>query len=151
MFAADLVSEFSFSPNDLLDFHPPTQSPTSWVAYPHNMSSNPIPFDQSHPIKLPVCGRADFGLWHIAPMLENGWFLLGELDKFVPVSQQRIISIATTNIEIQVELAGVPGEQVSISFWNPSSSASGGKVMKHACIISGGGLVTLAAPEGTCS
>ncbi|XP_062503496.1 uncharacterized protein LOC134180364 [Corticium candelabrum] len=151
VFAADLVSEFSFSPNDLLDFHPPTQSPTSWVAYPHNMSSNPIPFDQSHPIKLPVCGRADFGLWHIAPMLENGWFLLGELDKFVPVSQQRIISIATTNIEIQVELAGVPGEQVSISFWNPSSSASGGKVMKHACIISGGGLVTLAAPEGTCS
>lgn len=154
--SADLTSEYSFLPDDLLDFHLSiVVSYVTWFAYPHNMSSNPATFDQSHPINLSVCGRSDFGLWHIAPRLVNGWVLLGEMDKLVPVSEQRIRAVATTGTEVIVELVGVPGEQVSISFWNPSetprSNASEGKLMKYTCAIQGRGLVTLVVPEGTCT
>ena len=151
--SVDLTSTYQFSPEDLLDLHQLEYS-VSWVAYAHSMSSDPVPFDESHPIELPKCGRSDFGLWHIAPVFENGWVLLGEMDKFVPVSEQRMRTVASTMADITVELVGVPGEEVSISFWNPSNVSTPGifigKLTKFTCPIEADGSVTLVVPEGTC-
>ena len=39
-----------------------------------------------------MCGEADFQYWIIAPVLNNGLVLFGELTKIVPVSETRFKS-----------------------------------------------------------
>lgn len=145
--SVDLTSTYQFLPKDMLDSHQSEYS-VSWVAYTHTLLSDPVPFDESRPIELPKCGRSDFGLWHIAPVFENGWVLLGEMDKFVPVSEQRIRAIEATATDVMIQLVGVPGEEVSMSFWNPSNRSTPG--MKFTCTIKADGSITLVIPQGNC-
>jgi hypothetical protein len=156
VFSADLSYEYDFVPGDLLDLSS-TFSDQQWVAYPHNMTSSPMPFDESHPIKLPKCDRADFGLWHIAPVFSNGWVLLGEMAKFVPISEQRILSVSADDTSITVALRGSPSEEVTVFFWKPSSttgqlqnSVLSGQVVKYQCVIASRGVSKLSVPDGSC-
>ena len=50
-------------------------------------------FSAAAPIRLAKCGRSDFQVVHTAPVLANGWVVLGEVSKWVPVSPDRITSI----------------------------------------------------------
>ena len=61
----------------------------------------------------PDYGTADF--WRTAPVLPNGWALLGELGKFVGVSRQRIAGLATQGASLHVALVGAPGEVVRLT------------------------------------
>ena len=141
-------------PGDLLDTDDLFVSfdSLSWVVYPHNMSSMPVPFDDSHPLAVPSCGRSDFGLFHIAPVFSNGWVLLGEMNKLVPVSEQRIRSVSETETSLSVSMKGVPGEEVIMQLWNPSESrlSPSGKVDKYSCIFPSNGMLTLSVPDGNC-
>lgn len=78
------------------------------------------PFSASSPLAVPVCGRADFQLSHIAPQFSSGWTLLGELDKWVPVSPARFRSVQHEPTGITLQLAGAVGEVVHVSFADPS-------------------------------
>ena len=77
-------------------------------------------FSASSPIAVPVCGRADFHLSHVAPQFASGWSLLGELDKWVPVSGARFRSVQQDPSGITVQLAGKVGEVVHVTFADPS-------------------------------
>jgi len=46
-----------------------------------------VKFNTKSQIKLKKCGKKNFRLWHISPILENGVILLGELNKVVPMSK----------------------------------------------------------------
>ena len=48
-------------------------------------------------IALKACGKWDFQLHAVAPVLDNGWALLGEPSKWVPVSKARFDSLATAD------------------------------------------------------
>eukprot|EP01046_Picozoa_sp_COSAG06_P051493 COSAG06_NODE_8409_length_2183_cov_1.951559_1_plen_323_part_00 len=78
----------------------------------------------------PDYGTADF--WRTAPVLPNGWVLLGELDKFIGVSRQRITKLTTVTtapargsgvagggtaavVAIQISLVGAAGEVVHLT------------------------------------
>ena len=149
VFSAE-ISKFDFYPRDLLDVA--ANENRSWVSYDHHdISSPPKSFDESHPIELPECGKSDFGLYHVAPVLSNGWVLMGEMAKFVPISSDRIGSVGETSSSVRVELLGSAGENVTISFWTPvSESAAGGTLFSATCSVSTNGVVTMVVPDGTC-
>ena len=56
-----------------------------------------------------------FQMHTVAPVAANGWVLLGEADKFVPISNQRIASVtATANGGFSLSLKGAVGEKVTM-------------------------------------
>jgi len=104
-------------------------------------------FDASHPLSLAACGKIDFQIHHIVPAFSNGWALLGELNKFVSVSEDRFV-----NIDVQgsngftVGIRGAPGETVSIS----ATPVSAWKISTFNCKIPASGTANLQIPSGTC-
>ena len=79
-------------------------------------------------------------------MLENGWALLGELTKILPVSETRFTSFVQSSDVYVVSLAGVPGETVSITAFDTNS----GKTDSYSCTIGPGGNSRLYFPNGSC-
>ena len=90
-----------------------------------------LPFSSSQPLTIKKCGLDDFSLWAIIPQEDNGWALLGELNKWVGVSGARFTQISSTtfasgsgnssnNSGIEVTIKGVEGEIVEIGFVSPT-------------------------------
>jgi sucrose-6-phosphate hydrolase SacC (GH32 family) len=94
-------------------------------------------------------------LFIVAPVLTNGWAVLGETTKIVAVSAQRIVSIVAgtksagshvdTAAAVKLVLIGTAGEQVEIAFMDPT-----GGVVTERCVIGMSGRVTMlaGAPPG---
>ena len=56
-----------------------------------------------------------FQLQTVAPVASNGWVLIGEVDKFLPISRSRIASVVVEPTGgFSVGLLGAVGEQVTI-------------------------------------
>lgn len=78
-------------------------------------------------VTFPKNTEEDWGrytLWHLAEVAcdGDGWALLGELEKIVPVSPQRVAAIDTTcgaEFGMEVSLVGAPGEAVELTFLSP--------------------------------
>ena len=93
------------------------------------------PFDTADGVSIAPCDRADFKLLHTVPILENGWGLVGEPSKWVPISPVRVRSVhvrvpnrssvgfehlAAGNADtLALELAGAPGEDIKFGFVKP--------------------------------
>lgn len=70
-------------------------------------------------ITLETCDRTDFRLLHMSPVLQNGWILVGETAKWVPVSAARVRSVSISDdagTPVSVTLSGVHGERISFGF-----------------------------------
>jgi hypothetical protein len=65
---------------------------------------------------LGCCDRSQgFQLQTVAPVASNGWVLIGEVDKFLPISRSRIASVVVEPTGgFSVGLLGAVGEQVTI-------------------------------------
>lgn len=103
-------------------------------------------FGSSNGIPLSACKETDFQVWHTAPVFSNGWALLGELNKWVPVAEARISSIYSSDNEITVELVGEANEVVPVTFYNPSTT----KTVTVTCSLNDNGHSTVYMPAGTC-
>ena len=86
-------------------------------------------------IAIPACGAGDFRLYHVAPRLANGWAYLGELAKFVPVSEARTRSLSFDVNSVSVSLSGAASEEVVVTFLAPN-----GTVVSAECVLSAAGL-----------
>jgi hypothetical protein len=68
----------------------------------------------------------DFQVWAAAPALSTGWVLLGEQDKWVPVSNARFSNLQTEDIMgakmASVTVRGGAGEKISVSWLPPQST-----------------------------
>ena len=83
---------------------------------------------------------ADFQHWYIAPVLPgSGGALLGELDKVVPISEQRVLTVILFAGTYVVKMRGAPGEVVSMS----TIDTSNGKVTSIDCTLDSTGAGTL--------
>lgn len=106
-----------------------------WVIYewnsirpdnPNSMDSIQ-PFSASQPLNIPpsatnpTTGVIDFHYYRAAPVLSNGWIVLGEWNKFVPLSTQRFLQIKTMLSSVQVLAQGAFQETVSMAFVSPQS------------------------------
>ena len=112
----------------------------SWVVVENAAEMHPthatLLADAGAALELPVCDRVDFKLYHLSPVLRNGWALVGELAKWVPISAPRIRSIAvidtpaatgssagaTAPPPIVLQLSGVRGEEISFGFVDTGTS-----------------------------
>jgi hypothetical protein len=81
---------------------------------------------RTHELKLGA-DRIEFGkmpqndgfYYVLCPMLPNGMAVIGETDKFVTLSRKRFPRVAFENGALTIDIAGVPGEQVSLSVYVP--------------------------------
>ena len=89
---------------------------------------------------------ADFQLAHTAPVLSNGWVVLGELGKWVPASPDRITAIDAQPAALALGLKGAAGEAVALSFLDASS-----QLVTARCVLPASGVATLTMPAGTCA
>jgi len=92
-------------------------------------------FAADSPIVLKPCLYSDFAIWHVAPRsAATGWALLGEMGKFVPVSEARVLAVADEGDGIAVTIAGVPNEAVVLTFLDKANS-----VHTASCTFAGSG------------
>ena len=86
------------------------------------------PFTNDVGLQLDSCDRSDFKLLHTVPLLENGWGLVGEGSKWIPVSAARVRSVTTSSARtgppVTIQLSGAPGETISFGFVAPSKFAA---------------------------
>jgi hypothetical protein len=75
-------------------------------------------FTPDAPIVLKPCLYSDFAVWHMAPRLACGWALLGEMSKWVPISEKRVLAVTNSASGLSVAVAGVPGEVAILTFLN---------------------------------
>ena len=114
-------------------------------------------FTSSAPLKLEQCDRSDFKLYHTVPLLSNGWGLVGEASKWIPVSTARVRSVMTSSeasAPVSLGLTGVPGETIRFGFVHAESSrqqairqtgAGAGAVPVHyvTCLFGESGALTM--------
>eukprot|EP01060_Flectonema_neradi_P022739 TRINITY_DN3096_c3_g1_i1.p1 TRINITY_DN3096_c3_g1~~TRINITY_DN3096_c3_g1_i1.p1 ORF type:complete len:744 (+),score=133.13 TRINITY_DN3096_c3_g1_i1:75-2306(+) len=122
-------------------------SGTEFVAWEGNSTQVAQKFDDSNPIALPQTDKWDFNLWTAAPILYNGWVVMGEAtSKWVSMSKQRFNSVAVEKSSVTVELAGQSGEEVEVLFLEPSKSMNSISVK---CTFSSDKLM-ITMPGSTC-
>eukprot|EP01043_Picozoa_sp_COSAG02_P020852 COSAG02_NODE_1040_length_15035_cov_198.613819_2_plen_825_part_00 len=90
--------------------------------------STAYPFNDQ--FSVPVCDRTDFKLYHTVPLLPNGWGLVGEMAKWVPITSTRIRSVTFSSgggdPPVTLQLKGVAGEAISFGFIEEKSARGPG-------------------------
>jgi hypothetical protein len=86
----------------------------------------------------------------VVPQLPGGWWLFGEAGKLVPVSHQRIASLATLADGFSATVLGAAGEPAGIDMLVAAPTA-GGKLAAVHCPSAAGATATLSCTAGACS
>lgn len=81
-----------------------------------------------------------------SPIMKDGWAILGEQDKFITMSKQRIDSVSVSAAGIKVMLNGVPHEKVNFSVRNPQ-----GKVDTLICNLESSGKAVVSCHNDHCA
>ena len=120
---AELAADYALSSYEL----PPSSNTfpatrLQAMAFQYNVITGKVSsiqeFTEIESITVEACGKADFKYIVVAPRFYNGMYLFGELDKFVPVSEQRFVSYDQTLDEVYFRLAGVPEEVVEVTVYD---------------------------------
>lgn len=89
----------------------------------------------------------DFEVHTIAPVLGNGWTLLGEPDKWVSVSSMRFQSLSYDGNTAAVTVLGAPEEVVTVNWLAPGASTP----ISVVCVITESLSSRVEVPSATCS
>lgn len=132
---------YSMSVNEL------TGNNETYRAWEANNTKVPQVFDATHPIKLPDTNKWTFNVWTIAPVLSNGWVLMGEADsKWVAVSNDRFSNLIVLENSLLVDIEGEPGEIIEVFLLAPGSM----EVLSVSCTIPSGSKTRLSMPAKVC-
>jgi len=77
-------------------------------------------FSDKSPIHIPVhqaalkAGTWPFNYYVIVPQLSNGFYILGEIQKFVTMSAQRFVAVQISSASVNIQIRGTSGEDVAI-------------------------------------
>jgi len=142
------VSLVSYKFDDSTTFQPITTDELVpfGVGYPLMLRKSDDGLCETGQGKYPIQTRCFPFQWHaIAPVASNGWALTGEVGKFVPVSQQRIVALSVlTNGGFELQLHGAPDELVTIG---AADVRRGGKVHYAHATIGSDGTANLRIPS----
>ncbi|KAK3600158.1 hypothetical protein CHS0354_012281 [Potamilus streckersoni] len=116
-----------------------------YVAFPYDNANRWKQFTDTDGLVISNnCTKTNFCLYHLTPQLPNSAYVLGELDKWVPISPQRVSEIEVTTDDVHVKMMGVPGE--AFDFWyiykNETYTAK--------CLINPEGSAVFIMRYGTC-
>jgi hypothetical protein len=103
-------------------------------------------FSTSSPWVLRSCALADFQVVHTAPVFPNGWALLGDLTKWVPVAEARFSDVQATDSALMATISGSEGETVGVTFFNSKAAVA----QTVNCTLPASGQSVVAVPSGTC-
>jgi hypothetical protein len=118
-----------------------------------------VAIDGAAGVPLAANDRADFELLHASPVLPNGWALLGEAAKWVPVTSQRVASVTQAGATLEVVVRGTVGEAVSLSFAFSAHVAAGQRLeagtrlaaATATCTLPQSGKVRISMPSKACA
>ena len=131
---------------------------TTWATNTAECGSLATPAVQPGQMSVAVksCGKADFQVLHGALEVECSgvtWALLGETNKWVPVSPQRFEGV-TCGASFAATVIGSPGEQLAVSFAKNSDGGAGAddtQVITVQCTIGATGKAVAQPDTNTCS
>eukprot|EP00936_MAST-01D_sp_MAST-1D-sp1_P001500 g1500.t1 len=120
-----------------------------------------LPFDDANPIVLSANPKSAVGhrpgslyaaqLHVIAPVLQNGWAVVGEAAKFLPISSQRLVDVDDSSATgIEVTVVGSPGESVAFTFVHVAD-VSADPVTVECKIQASGRAIIAYGPAARCS
>ena len=89
-------------------------------------------------VTVSKCSEMDFKYMVVAPVLPNGLALLGELTKFITVSETRFVDMDVSKDITTISLFGIPSE-VKLTVYNVTSPS----YCTIDCVISDSGYATL--------
>eukprot|EP00051_Salpingoeca_urceolata_P021745 m.344479 g.344479 ORF g.344479 m.344479 type:complete len:749 (-) comp19854_c2_seq17:290-2536(-) len=106
--------------------------PGSFKAFESNVTKTReiVDFNANTPLQLKKCGTTDFQQYTVAPVLPNGWTLLGEFDKWVSVSADRFSSLEAGSAGVSVVATGLENEKVTTNFFTPT-----GEIVSATCTV----------------
>jgi hypothetical protein len=131
LLAINLAAPFTVYPSDL------GLSGTSLVTLYPGFSEGEA-FSSSNPINLDAMTpntTVPFKYMMICPLLSNNWFIVGEYEKIVPVSNARISDLVVHPDGVDLVLAGAPSEVVNMRFVNANF-----QIFTGTCTISSSGI-----------
>lgn len=99
-----------------------------------------------------ACGIYDFSLWTLVPIIQlessipkfPTWSLLGEMDKWIPVSTSRFSGLSVTQTGAKVTAVGSVDEKISVAFADPL-----GSIIKVECIFDENQVLVIST-DGSC-
>ena len=150
LFVADNEDTISLSPSQLNLNSALSTQVLFWQNYPELVIVQTIA--EGSEVSVPACsGDLQFCLYYTSPIATVGAtdiVLLGETGKWAPVAGGRIASYTPSDSTVLVEVLGIQGEVVAISFW---SSTNG--IFTVSCSFSSSGLssMTIDAMASTCA
>jgi len=120
IFAGDLESPFTINAKDI-GISGRSSRVVDFFALA-NATAKLVAFDDTHPLRISLPSSkppvVQFGYYIIAPVLDSGWVLLGETEKFITTSKQRFSSLNSFLSNFSVTLTGTKNEKVSIGVAN---------------------------------
>eukprot|EP01130_Rhizamoeba_saxonica_P004949 TRINITY_DN1998_c0_g1_i1.p1 TRINITY_DN1998_c0_g1~~TRINITY_DN1998_c0_g1_i1.p1 ORF type:complete len:615 (+),score=103.10 TRINITY_DN1998_c0_g1_i1:302-2146(+) len=118
-----LKQNYTFEVKDLMDEGMIGVTRPSMVVFEYNRNDHvqitPVEFSNDKPFHIGKAEGYDYRYYIVSPVLPNNWVVLGEVDKWVTVSKQRIVSIAIMGTAIDIMLSGEANEDVRIMFMDP--------------------------------
>lgn len=143
LLSGDLTSSYSLKSKEL----PPSRStfpasslPFPTIAFQYTLDGNVTNVTDfsggpDATLDIPQCNKTDFQYWVIPPYFPFGYTLMGELNKIVPVSEQRFSDIIISENIVKIQVSGVPSEKVNVTVYERASS----KTQVVYCTISDSG------------
>ena len=127
-------------------FAPPAATSLRAVQVPSGDARDSLQGGQDS-LRLKATNESEWGhytFWRVTPVTcgGHGWALLGELDKFISVSRQRVsaVSVHCGGVTgMALALLGSPGERVQMTFYSPTLK----KVQVEGATISDDGVGTV--------
>jgi hypothetical protein len=106
---------------------------------PANVTIRATPFSDAAPLDIPRCGYSDFRLYHMAPIFnQSGFVFLGEVGKWVPISEARVVSVEDASSSLVVKILGEVAELVELVFAKSATT----KPISVVCTIGTAGTAT---------
>jgi hypothetical protein len=134
VFAAQLTSTVTVTPDMLhhaihgYDGHH-NDSHSNFIVFEANSTMKIVNFSATEPLVISPKSTDgtpdspwDFSYYSIAPVLANGWTLLGEQDKWVSLSAARFMDVTTLASGLIIKIHGSPGEVVNVAYVPPGAT-----------------------------
>ena len=117
----------------------PANASGSWVVTPPTVAVS-----AAAPLHVRACDLDNFEHVLLVPALAGGWRLLGEPSKWVSVSPQRFVGVASRGASARAGasatawVAGAPGEEVTVAWMAPPSHGEA-KLVQQVCKLGASG------------
>jgi hypothetical protein len=86
------------------------------VVVESNSTGTPQVIEGGGSLNAVACGKWDFQVYSVSPVLSNGYAVIGEANKWVPVNNMRFADISYDSTSITASLRGVEDESVEVSW-----------------------------------